>query len=77
MTLYIAGSKKGALNIENTNFATDFHLYATIQNPLVGPQNYQLQPTLLTCRAVGHKPEDRDWTRIEFANAPVLTNNLE
>jgi hypothetical protein len=61
---------------ENTTFATDFHLYTTIQNPEADPQEYQLQPTKLSYKTVWHDPSDAGFTEVAIVGARVLTNNL-
>jgi hypothetical protein len=77
MRLFISGSKKGELIFENTNFATDFHLYTTIVNPNADPQEFQLRPTRLTYRTAGHDPENGPFTEIDIVNARILANNLK
>ena len=77
MRLFIEGSKKGDLSVENTNFATDFHLYTTILNPQANPDEYQLQPTKLTYRTAGHDPNNGPFAEVQIANARILRNNLK
>jgi hypothetical protein len=76
MRLFIEGSRKGGLRYSNTAFASDFHLYSTVLNPLNHPAEQQLQPTRLTYRAAWHDSSDAGYTEVAIHGARVLTNNL-
>jgi hypothetical protein len=78
MRLYVEDPEKGQRKkYENTTFATKFHLYTTVLNPQADPEEYKVQPTMLSYKTAWHDPSDAGYTEVPIVGARVLTNNLK
>jgi hypothetical protein len=78
MRLYVEDPEKGQRKkYENTTFTTKFHLYTTVLNPQADPEEYKVQPTMLSYQTAWHDPGDAGYTEVPIVGARVLTNNLK